>query len=72
MRKTLEKAASAIPGAKIPWEVPRQEVHWEITKSAIGNISGDVSCEMRGWMNYKLESRLQGAVLTSDMQMTPP
>ena len=30
------------------------------------------SCEMPGWMNYKLESRLQGISITSDMQMTPP
>ena len=31
------------------------------------------SCEMLGWMNHKLESRLQGEIsVTSDMQMTPP
>ena len=31
------------------------------------------SCEMLGWMKYKLESRLLGEILiTSDMQMTPP
>ena len=31
------------------------------------------SCEMLGWMNYKLESRLPGEIsITSDMQMTPP
>ena len=30
------------------------------------------SCEMPGWMNHKLESRLQGEISTiSDMQMTP-
>ena len=30
------------------------------------------SCEMPGWMNHKLESRLQGEIsTTSDMQMTP-
>ena len=30
------------------------------------------SCEMLGWMKYKLESRLPGEVsITSDMQMTP-
>ena len=30
------------------------------------------SCEMRGWMKYKLESRLPGEIsITSDMQMTP-
>ena len=31
------------------------------------------SCEMPGWMNNKLESRLLGEIsITSDMQMTPP
>ena len=31
------------------------------------------SREMPGWMNHKLESRVQGEMLiTSDMQMTPP
>jgi len=31
------------------------------------------SCEMPGWMKYKLELRLQGEIsITSDMQMTPP
>ena len=29
------------------------------------------SCEMRGWMKHKLESKLQGEIsITSDMQMT--
>ena len=31
------------------------------------------SCEMSGWMNHKLESRLPGEMsITSDMQMIPP
>ena len=31
------------------------------------------SCEILGWMNRKLESRLLGEISTnSDMQMTPP
>ena len=31
------------------------------------------SCEMLGWMNHKLESRLPGEILiTLDMQMTTP
>ena len=30
------------------------------------------SCEIPGWMNYKLESRWLGEIsITSDMQMTP-
>ena len=33
----------------------------------------NTSCEMPGWMMYKLESRLPGEIsITSDMQMTPP
>ena len=31
------------------------------------------SCEMLGWINHKLESRLLGEIsITSDMQMTLP
>ena len=31
------------------------------------------SCEMLGWMNHELESRLPGEIsTTSDMQMIPP
>ena len=31
------------------------------------------SCEMLGWMNHKLESRLLGEIsISSDMQTTPP
>ena len=31
-----------------------------------------ISCELLGWMNHKLESRLPGEIsITSDMQMTP-
>ena len=30
------------------------------------------SCEMPGSIKYKLELRLPGKILTSDMQMTPP
>ena len=31
------------------------------------------SCEMLGWENHKLESKLPGEIsITSDMQMTPP
>ena len=31
------------------------------------------SCEIPGYMNYKLESRLPGEIsITSGMQMTPP
>ena len=29
----------------------------------------NTSCELLGWMNYKLKSRLSGKISTSDMQM---
>ena len=29
------------------------------------------SCEMLGWMSYKLESRLPGEITTSDIWMIP-
>ena len=33
----------------------------------------NTSCELPGWMNHKLESRLQGEIaITSDTQVTPP
>ena len=32
-------------------------------------VCQSASCEMLGWMNHKLESRLQGEITTSDMQM---
>ena len=33
----------------------------------------NTSCEMQGWMEHELESRLPGEIsITSDMQMTPP
>ena len=32
-----------------------------------------ISCEMPGWMNHKLESRLPAEIsITSDMQIIPP
>ena len=33
----------------------------------------NTSCEMPGWMNHKLDSRLPGEIsITSNKQMTPP
>ena len=37
------------------------------------NLMQSISCEMLGWMNHKLESRLPGEIsITSDMQMISP
>ena len=36
------------------------------------NYMQSTSCEMLGWMNHKLESRLLGEIsVTSDMQLIP-
>ena len=36
------------------------------------NYMQSTSCEMLGWMNHKLESRLLGKIsVTSDMQLIP-
>ena len=32
----------------------------------------EYACEMSGWMNHKLQSRLPGEISTSDMQIIPP
>ena len=41
--------------------------------SAYVTYMQSTSCEMLGWMKYKLESRLLGEIsITSDMQMAPP
>ena len=66
------KSRLCYPRSQDPLGGTKAEVHWEITKSAIGNISEEVACEMRGWMNHKLESRLQGEISTLDMQMILP
>ena len=37
------------------------------------NSMQSTSCEMPGWINHKLESRLPGVIsITSDTQMIPP
>ena len=44
-----------------------------ITTVAYLTYMQSISCEMLGWMQHKLESRLLGEIsITSDMQMTPP
>ena len=45
----------------------------EYVKAAYLTYMQSTSCEMLGWMQHKLESRLPGEIsITSDMQMTPP
>ena len=44
----------------------------EYVKDSLTSMQS-TSCEMLGWMNHKLESRLLGEIsITSGMQMTPP
>ena len=40
--------------------------------SAYLSYMQSTSCEMPDWMNHKLESRLQGEISTSDIQMILP
>ena len=70
------------------WEIcmqVRKQQNWTISKSGREYVKAvychpayltykqSTSCEMLGWMKYKLESRLPGEItITSDMQMTPP
>ena len=44
----------------------------EFVKVAYVTYMWSTSCEMLGWVNHKLESRLPGEIsTTSDMQMIP-
>ena len=56
------------------WFQIGKRVHWgSILSPAYLTSMQSTSCKMPGWMNHKLESRLQGEIsITSDMQMTPP
>ena len=56
------------------WFKIGKEVHQGCILSPIYLTSmQSASCEMLGWMNYKLDSRLLGEIsITSDMQMTLP
>ena len=51
-----------------------KEVHQGyILSPAYINSMQSMSCEMRGWMNHGLESKLPGEMsTTSDMQIIPP
>ena len=69
-------------------QVKKQQLEWDMeqqTDSKLGKeyVKDDCHpayltslqstlCEMLGWMNHKLETRLPGAIsITSDMQITP-
>ena len=48
--------------------------NWERSTSLLSIYAScemSTSCEMLGWLNHKLESRLPGEISTSDMQMIP-
>ena len=51
----------------------KEYVKAEHCHSAYLSYMQTTSCEVLGWMEHKLESRLLGEIsTTSDMQMTPP
>ena len=44
---------------------------FQIEKEQVHAVSMSTSCQMLGWMNHQLESRLMGEIsITSDMKMT--
>ena len=55
------------------WKKRKKYIKVVYCHSAYLNYMQSISCEMPGWMEHKLESRLPGEIsITSDMQMTPP
>ena len=57
-------------GSKLGKEYDKEYVKAIYCHPAYLTYMQSTSCEMPGWMNHKLESRLQGeTTTTSDMQM---
>ena len=68
-KQQLEPDIEQMTGSKLEKEYIKA-VYWH---PAYLTCMQNKSCEMPGWMKYKLESRLQGETsATSNMQMTPP
>ena len=69
-----QEATFRIRHGTMDWfKIGEGEQHGCIFNSAYLTYMPSTSCEMLGWMNHKLESRLLGEIsITSDMQMTPP
>ena len=69
-RQQLEPDVEQQTGSKLGKEYVMKTVY---RHPAYLSSTQNTSCEMQGWMNHKLESRLLGEIsINSDMQMTPP
>ena len=67
-KQQLEPEVEQLTGSKLGKEYDKAVY----CHSAYLTYMQSTSCEMLGWMNPKLESRLPGEIsTTSDMQMTP-
>ena len=54
------------------WELEKEYIKTVYCHPAYLTYMQSTSCEMPGWMSYKLESRLLGEISTTlDMQMIP-
>ena len=69
-KQQLEPDVEQQTGSKLGKEYVMKTVYHH---PAYLSSTQNTSCEMPGWMNHKLESRLLGEIsINSDMQMTPP
>ena len=61
-----------VHGTRIASELGKEYVKAVCCHPAYLPYMQSILCEMRGWMNHKLESRLPGEILAaSNMQMIP-
>ena len=69
-----QEATVRTGGGTLDWFQIGQEICQDcICHPAYLTYMQSTSCEMLGWMNHNLESRLLEEIsITSDMQMTPP
>ena len=69
----VQEATVRIGHGKTEWfQIGKGVLQGCILSPSLFNCMQSISCEMPGWMKHKLESRLQGEIIISDMQMTPP
>ena len=69
----VKKATVRTGHGKMEWFQIRKEVRQGYCHSAYLIYMQRISCEMLGWRNHKLESKLPVDIsITSDTQMTPP
>ena len=65
--ETTEPYMEQLTGSRLGKEYNKAVYCYPVYLSSVWGTS----CEMLGWMNHKLESRLWGEISTSDMQIIP-